>query len=214
MPDVPVIDLAQPVVLILQAGPNRYRLSLADVHLYPELIPPEPALWVLPVGSEKYPHWAWYCAQAHTWSKDNPAGHTGLDINVQLDGKGDVDYHQPVYFLTNGEVQQVAHSNGWLGVIIVRHEHEAKPIWFRYAHLDPSSITVKPGDLVQPAQTAGLIGAYPKEGDHLHLDCAWESFWWAAYKTKTTPWTDPRPILQAHIPPLIVAQMLQDRDAP
>ena len=98
------------------------------------------------------------------------------------------------------------------GVIVVRREHEGKSVWFRYAHLDPAAISVKPGDQVQPAQRAGLIGAYPKEGDHLHLDCAWESFWWACYRTKDVPWTDPRPILEAHIPVATVAQMLQDRD--
>jgi len=172
MPDLPVIDLAKPVELILTAGPNRYRLTLADVHLYPELIPEEPPAWILPVGSDKYSHWAWYCAQYHTWSKANPTGHTGLDLNVQLDGKGDVDYHEPIQFLTAGEVQQVGQSAGRLGVIVVRHDHEGKSIWFRYAHLDPATITVKPGDQVQPAQRASLIGAYPGEGDHLHLDCA------------------------------------------
>ena len=153
-----------------------------------------------------------YCAQAHTWAKANPAGHTGLDLNVQLDGKGDVDYHEPISFLTAGEVQQVGKSSSWLGIIVVRHEHDGKFIWFRYAHLDPATIAVKAGDQVQPGQRAGLIGAYPKEGDHLHLDCAWESFRWACYRTKGVPWTDPRPILEAHIPKAIVAQMLQDGD--
>jgi len=75
-----------------------------------------------------------------------------------------VGYHEPVYFLITGEVQQVGQSSGWLGVVVVRHEHEGKSIWFRYAHLDPASITVKASDQVQPGERAGLIGAYPKVG--------------------------------------------------
>jgi len=213
MPD-PVLDLSQtPARLEIHAGPNRYLLEISGVHLWPLLTEPDPPLWVLPVGSEKYPHWAWYCAQAHTWTKARPTGHTGLDINVQLGGKGDVDFHEPIYFVASGNVCQVGQSAGWLGVVVVQHQHDGNPIWFRYAHLDPATINVEAGQYVTPAQTAGLIGAFPNGGDHLHLDAALSPFNWNAYRDPNVQWTDPRKILEAHVAPFIVGQMLRDKDS-
>ena len=78
---------------------------------------------------------------------------------------------------------------------VVLHVHDGVPVWFRYAHID---VVVAVGDAVEAGQTLGLIADWPNEGDHLHLDAAFDPFS-REWVTPDIRWVDPAPILRAHI---------------
>jgi len=168
--------------------------------------------WEMPVGTSEYPPAMWYCAQYHTY----PSGanrHTGIDLNLDLAPWGDVDRHQPIYAIADGVVHEIGYSAGWLGVVVIRHEHEGQPLWARYAHLE-KSVAVEVGEHVLPGRYIGRIGNYVsgRGGDHLHFDMALDPFGWAYYRTSWVRWIDPVPVLKAHLPEDEVDAMLRKGD--
>lgn len=168
----------------------------------------EPATWAFPVGSVKYPTPLWYCAQYHTWPGVDT--HTGCDLNVGVPPYGDIDRDQPVWACTDGRVHETGYSANWLGVVVILIQHEGKPLWVRYAHLDWASIPVGAGDTVYAGDLLGRLGDYGgrKKGDHCHFDMALDPFGWAYYRTSWVRWIDPVPVLKAHLDPDEVDAML------
>jgi murein DD-endopeptidase MepM/ murein hydrolase activator NlpD len=168
--------------------------------------------WVFPIGTEEAPAEDWYCAQYFTWDGHPEVGHTGLDLNLDRTPYGDVDRGFPVWSIAMGRVHSVGSSIGWVGVVVIEHQHEGQSLYVRYAHLAPDSI-VSEGQLVTPGQLIGVIGNYirGKGGDHLHYDMAPNKFNWWQYRTPDVGWRDPVPILKAHLPPERVDAMLERR---
>ena len=164
--------------------------------------------WHFPVGSTKFPIEEWYCAQFHTYDPDaNPAGHTGLDLNGDRHPWGDVDRDEPTFAIADGVVHDAGCSPGWVGVVVLRIEHNGLPLWVRYAHLDWQSVTVEPGDVVRAGDPLGVIGNYSK-GDHLHFDMARDPFGWNYWRTRYVRWVDPVPVLKAHLSEAMIDAML------
>jgi len=165
--------------------------------------------WAFPVGTTDAPVEDWYCAQFHTW-KGGTTGHTGLDLNLDRSPWGDVDRGFPIWAIASGQVWAVGYSPGWVGVVVIRHQHDGAPLWVRYAHLAPD-ITWVEGQIVAPGDQVGVIGNYTSGlgGDHLHCDMARDAFEWNWYRTPNFSWVDPVPILKAHLDPDKVDAMLR-----
>jgi len=174
-----------------------------------------PPDWAFPVGGAEYPVNLWYAASFHTWSKRNPDGHTGLDLNVQVGGRGGIDEGQPVYAIADGVVEQVGNSAGWLGVVILHIEDVGGvPLYVRYAHLNAKTIPVSAGQYVIAGSTLGYLGDYRNaaghKAAHLHLDAALNHFAWNVYRAPEIAWVDPLPILKAHLDPALVDLMVSE----
>jgi murein DD-endopeptidase MepM/ murein hydrolase activator NlpD len=181
--------------------------SVITDRLYDALdTPDEPELWVLPVGTEDFPPERWYVAQRHTQS------HTGLDINLDEPPWGDVERGFPIFSIASGMVLEVGQSDGWLSVVVIRHQHEGDPIYVRYAHLE--SISLFEGQGVEANNVVGYLGNWKggDGGDHLHFDMALDHFHWAAWRTPGVTWVDPVPVLKAHINPDLVDAMMRRGD--
>ena len=155
--------------------------------------------WMLPVGTEEYPPDRWYVAQFHT-----PSEHTGIDINLDKAPWGDVERGFPIWAIADGVVIQVGYSSGWLGVVVVEHQHQGKPLFVRYAHLE-EELAVDEGDEVVAGDLLGRLGDW-RTGDHLHFDMAGERFVWSEWLTNRQ-WLDPMSVLKAHIDPSFVEAM-------
>lgn len=169
---------------------------------------PEP-MWVFPVGTPAAPVKEWYCKQFHTFDGVD-GGHTGIDLNWDREPWGDVDRGLPVYAVTSGVVDSVGASDGWLGVVVLRVEHEGQPLWVRYGHLDPERMMVDAGQEVGAGFLLGRLGDYQRGagGDHLHFDMALDRFDWPYYRTRGVRWIDPVPVLLAHLQAEWVEAML------
>jgi murein DD-endopeptidase MepM/ murein hydrolase activator NlpD len=181
-----------------------------------EAPPVEPERWAFPVGSEQYPLEQWYCAQYHTYDPGPPpSGHTGLDLNVQVGGKGDVDRGQEVFAIAEGVVTSAGYSNehtgDWLGCVVIRVIHAGRFLWVRYGHLAREEMT-REGQVVDAGDRLGALGNYTggAGGDHLHLDAALDAFEWNWYRSNSIRWVDPLPILRAHLDGGLVDRMLAD----
>ena len=174
---------------------------------------PEPeSQWAYPVGSEEFPTVKWYASQGHRWdAATNPDGHTGCDLNVDQAPWGDVDRGQPIYAVADGIVHDRGYSAGWVGVIVVKHQHDGADLYVRYAHLDSNSFEVEIADQVNAADLLAKLGNYQAAdtGDHLHFDDCLDPITWSEFKTHTKRWVDPVPILKAHLDPAVVDAMLK-----
>ena len=164
--------------------------------------------WVFPVGTAGAPVAEWYCAQYHTFN--GKTGHTGLDLNLDRAPWGDVDRGEPVYAVTAGVVESVGFSESWRGVVVLRVEHEGKPLWVRYAHLEREPVMVDAGQEVSAGYLLGRLGDYQRGagGDHLHFDMALDAFGWNYWLTPGIRWVDPVRVLRAHLPAEWVEAML------
>ena len=174
-----------------------------DCGVYAKFVYPEEGAWAFPVGNGQYIPERWYAATVHdlTGALNNGYKHTGIDLN--LDGPyGDSErtLGLSVYAVADGVVTYV--TNAWSGVpmIIIRHEHDGQPIFFRYAHIVP---VVMLDQTVKAGLALGSFadwGSSIKKGDHLHLDCALDKFD-RQWLTPTIRWLDPVDVLKQHLPP-------------
>jgi len=173
-------------------------------------------VWAFPVGTEKYPAEAWYCATVHDPSgrANNGYGHTGIDLNVDRWPWGDVDRGQPVRAVADGIIQAVSYSSRYLGSVILEVEHNGGLLYWRYWHLmnDELFQSLEPLQAVRAGDVLGYIGNYTlgAGGDHLHLDCATRLFgphWWFT-RHADVEWIDPVPVLMAHLDQKRVDKML------
>ena len=169
----------------------------------PEIVP-----WVLPVSEGDYPSASWYCATWHdlTGVRNGGYKHTGIDLNLDLPPWGDVEraLGLSVYAIADGVVTYS--TPNWSGVpmIVVRHEHDGKPLWVRYGHVTQVAFR---GDIVMAGQRLGGFADYPDAGDHLHFDMALDEFT-REWLTSEIRWIDPVPVLKIHHDPATVDAML------
>lgn len=174
----------------------------------------EPPPWHFPVSSDKYPIEQWYIASRHLERGTIWAGgiHTGIDYNVEVYPRGDIDRGQPVSAITDGTIYATGYSQACLASIVIQVEHEEKPLWVRYWHLADDDLfkSWRPGLPVAAGQKLGHLGNYLRGGDHLHFDMCREAFhpcvWWtrmngATNEEKLARWVDPVLILKAHLDP-------------
>jgi murein DD-endopeptidase MepM/ murein hydrolase activator NlpD len=95
--------------------------------------------------------------------------HAGEDW-IYTDGGGNEG--RPVYSIGHGTILY-AQPLGWgidQGTIIVRHVFtDGKTILSFYGHLQPDSVTLRPGDCVTRGEQIGLIGN-PRGRPHLHFE--------------------------------------------
>ena len=179
-------------------------------------IPHTEQQWSFPVGNDQYPPEIWYAAVVHdlTGAKNNGYKHTGIDLNLDDPPYGDIERHKglAVYAIADGQVTFVDESWSGVPMIVIRHEHEGKPLWVRYAHIVPTVIL---SQYVKAGQTLGGFadwGHSPTKGDHLHFDMATEPFtteW--LNKQRVINWVNPVDILKQHLDPARVDAMLKKR---
>ena len=171
-----------------------------------------PSTWHFPVGSEQYPIEQWYIASRHLEHGTIWAGgiHTGIDYNVEVPPRGDIDRNQPVFAVANGTIYATGYSQSCLASIVIEVQHEGKPLWVRYWHLANDALfkSWRPGLSIEAGQELGHLGDYKKGGDHLHFDMCKEAFhpcvWWTSMDgttNKLARWVDPVLILKAHLDP-------------
>jgi murein DD-endopeptidase MepM/ murein hydrolase activator NlpD len=171
-----------------------------------------PERWAFPVNDPAN----WYVAVFHDESgrRNNGYRHTGIDINLDKKPHGDVDRGQPIYSVCPGIVHAIHYSRSYLGGVVVKAEHEGKPLYIRYWHLanDTTFSDLAQWQTVGPGQLLGHIGNYRlgDTGDHLHFDMRTLPFyahWW--FTRHASGWVDPVPILKAHLDPVLVNEMLR-----
>lgn len=173
--------------------------------------------WNFPVGSVQYPTEKWYCACWHdpTGARNGGYQHTGIDLNVDVWPRGDIDRGQPAWAVTGGTVHAVGYDRYYLGGIVVKSLVEGAYLWWRYWHLEFGLLGQMwaPGDEICAGDLVGHIGNYTlgAGGDHVHLDCARHPFepnWWFT-RHPEVQWVDPLPILERYLDPALVEKMVE-----
>ena len=208
------------VYMLSEAGADFALLTL-EGRAYLEVLDESPA-WHFPIGSKKYPVEKWYIASRHLERSTIWAGgvHTGVDYNVEVPPRGDIDRGQPVFAIADGAVYATGYSQTSLASIVIEVQHERKPLWVRYWHLDDDALfkSWRPGLPIEAGQELGHLGNYLKGGDHLHFDMCKVAFhprvWWtrtsgATNEEKLARWVDPVPVLKAHLDPNTVDASLR-----
>ena len=182
----------------------------------------KPLAWHFPVGSDKYPVEQWYIASRHLEHGTIWAGgvHTGIDYNVEVSPRGDIDRGQPVFAIADGSIYATGYSQTSLASIVIEIQHEGKLLWVRYWHLADDDLfkSWRPGLPVEAGRELGHLGNYLRGGDHLHFDMCREAFhpcvWWtrtsgATNAEKLASWVDPVPVLKVHLDPDVVDKSLR-----
>lgn len=100
--------------------------------------------------------------------------HTGADLNLNAP-YWNADKDANVYACSAGVVTWAGTLPGtWGGVVVIKHNplSDGTPVYTRYAHLRPNSITVSIGDNVPRGCAIGQIGPMPGAAgsEHLHFD--------------------------------------------
>ena len=108
------------------------------------------------------------------------------------------NFGQPVYNIGHGLVTY-AEPNGWgrdKGVVIIQHTFaDGSSLLSFYGHLDPPSVTLKPGLCVTRGQQIGKIGR-PRTSPHLHFEIRTH----LPYQTGTGYWAED-PTQEGWLPP-------------
>ncbi len=194
---------------------KRARWTLELSHLL-NSEPPSPLKWFLPVGSTEYPPEMWYIANRHSLDGVGNGGriHSGVDWNVQVWPRGDVDYLQPLWCVTRSTVYAVAYSQNYLGSVVLKTEENGEDLYIRYWHLANNDTfrALAVGQVIEGGVCLGNIGNYKlgAGGDHAHWDTARSPFdvhWWLTRHPKVL-WCDPIPILKRHFDPVVIDAMM------
>ena len=199
------------VYMITEAGAD-FILQTLEGRAYFKVL--TDAVWHFPVGSDQYPIGQWYIASRHLERGTIWAGgiHTGIDYNVEVPPRGDVDRGQPVFAVADGTIYGTGRSQTSLASIVIEVQHEYEPLWVRYWHLADDDLfkSWRPGLPISAGQELGHLGNYLKGGDHLHFDMCKRAFhpcvWWASTSGATNNerlsyWVDPVSVLKAHLDP-------------
>ena len=175
-------------------------------------IPDQPQSWHFPVGSDEYPIEKWYIATVHdlTGKANNGYKHSGIDYNVEVPPRGDIDRGQPVFAIADGTVYGTWHSERNLASVVIQVTHMGAPLYVRYWHLarDNTFLNLRPGLAVTVGQTIGHLGSYIPGGDHLHFDMALDAFHPGCWLTPSVRWVDPVTVLEYHLDPGLVEASL------
>ena len=177
------------------------------------IIANQPAGWHFPVGSLKYPIEQWYIATFHdlTGKANNGYKHSGIDYNVEIYPRGDIDRGQPVFAVASGRVYGTWYSGRNLASVVIQVTHQGAPLYVRYWHLarDDTFLSLRPGLPVTVGQTLGHLGSYKPGGDHLHFDMALDPFHPGCWLIPAVRWVDPVTVLEYHLDPEIVEASLR-----
>lgn len=177
------------------------------------IIADQPAGWHFPVGSLKYPIEKWYVATHHdlTGKANNGYKHSGIDYNVEVYPRGDIDRGQPVFAIASGRVYGTWYSKRNLASVVIQITHQNAPLYVRYWHLarDDTFLNLRPGLPVIVGQTLGHLGSYKPGGDHLHFDMALDPFHPGCWLVPAVRWVDPVTVLEYHLDPKIVEASLR-----
>jgi len=123
----------------------------------------KPLPWHFPVGSDEYPIEQWYIASVHdlTGVKNNGYKHSGIDYNVEVPPRGDVDRGQPVWAIAGGEVYGTWHTERNLASVVIKVYHDDVPLYVRYWHLarDVTFLGLRPGLEIGAGQCLGHLGS-------------------------------------------------------
>jgi murein DD-endopeptidase MepM/ murein hydrolase activator NlpD len=96
--------------------------------------------------------------------------HAGDDIEFADDASRAREI--PVGAIADGEIVRVSRVSGYGGVIVTRHAINGRIITALYGHLDLSSVTLRPGDLVTRGQFLANLGEHEStetDGERKHL---------------------------------------------
>ena len=174
---------------------------------------PEPSAWHFPVGSDEYPIEQWYIATVHdlTGKANNGYKHSGIDYNVEVLPRGDIDRGQPVFAVADGSIYGTWHSQRNLASVVIQVSHQGAPLYVRYWHLarDDTFLNLRPDMPVTVGQTLGHLGSYKPGGDHLHFDMALDPFHPGCWLIAAVRWVDPVIVLEYHLNPEIVEASLR-----
>lgn len=196
-------DFGGDTALVLTTTTNRIDLTIPD----------PPQAWHFPIGSDKYPPEQWYIATFHdlTGKANNGYEHSGIDYNVEVYPRGDIDRGQPVFAIASGRVYGTWHSERNLASVVIQVTHQGAPLYVRYWHLarDDTFLSLRPGLPVTVGQTLGHLGSYKPGGDHLHFDMALDPFHPGCWLIPAVRWIDPVIVLEYHLDPAIVEASLR-----
>lgn len=132
--------------------------------------------WCSPVDDcekRSYPPSPWHISNGFLNEyklKDHQAIHTGEDVNLN----GGADIGATVRAIGDGQVvfAQIVPDTTWIGLVVIRHDHDGTFTCSRYAHL--TNLLVQKDDFVTAGQPLGVISdtdvidhAFPP---HLHFD--------------------------------------------
>ena len=201
------------VFMITEAGADFILQTLEGRAYFKVLGKPLPLPWHFPVGSDEYPIEQWYVASVHdlTGVKNNGYKHSGIDYNVEVPPRGDIDRGQPVWAVAGGEVYGTWHTERNLASVVIKVYHDDVPLYVRYWHLarNDAFLGLRPGMAIEAGRCLGLLGDYKPGGDHLHFDMALDAFHPGCWLVPGVRWVDPVPILKAHLDPDIVDASLK-----
>jgi len=210
---IKMVGTPGPDVHCLNEAGADFALLTYEGRAYFKVLDDKPSAWHFPVGSDKYPIEKWYIATVHdlTGVKNNGYKHSGIDYNVQVLPRGDIDRGQPVFAITSGTIYGTWHSKRNLASVVIQVIHQGAPLWVRYWHLarDDTFLNLRSGLSVECGQTLGHLGDYKRGGDHLHFDMALDSFHPGCWLIPAVRWVDPVPVLKAHLDPDIVDASLR-----
>jgi len=182
-----------------------------QAHFY--ITTPAPQPWSFPIGSDEYPPEKWYIATVHDLTGKANGGykHSGIDYNVEVPPRGDIDRGQPVFAIADGTVYGTWHSERNLASVVIQVSHMDAPLWVRYWHLarDDTFLNLRPGLAVTAGQIIGHLGSYAPGGDHLHFDMALDAFHPGCWLVPAVRWVDPVTVLEYHLDPKIVEASLR-----
>lgn len=174
---------------------------------------PKPSAWHFPIGSDEYPVKQWYIATVHdlTGKANNGYKHSGIDYNVEVLPRGDIDRGQPVFAVSSGRVYGTWHSQRNLASVVIQVSHKGAPLYVRYWHLarDNTFLNLRPGLALEAGQRLGHLGDYKRGGDHLHFDMALDPFHPGCWLIAAVRWVDPVIVLEYHLDPETVEASLR-----
>jgi len=190
-----------------------FTITTPTHHATFNIIADQPADWHFPIGSLKYPPEKWYIATVHdlTGKLNRGYKHSGVDYNIEVLPRGDIDRGQPVHAVSSGRVYGTWHSQRNLASVVIQVNHQNAPLYVRYWHLarDTTFLNLRPNMPVTAGQTLGHLGDYKRGGDHLHFDMALDPFHPGCWLVPAVRWVDPVTVLKYHLDPKIVEASLR-----
>ena len=199
------------VFMITEAGADFILQTLegrAYFKVLDEVLP-----WHFPVGSDEYPIEKWYIATVHdlTGARNSGYKHSGIDYNVEVAPRGDVDRGQPVWAVAGGEIYGTWHTERNLASVVIKVYHDDVPLYVRYWHLaqDATFLNLRPGLEIEAGRCLGHLGSYAPGGAHLHFDMALDAFHPGCWLVSGVRWIAPVAVLKAHLAPNIVDASLR-----
>jgi len=177
---------------LLQAALNSIESAQADIQTVVDLSnvtapvnPMRVGEYVPPVTGDPS---EWYFASTH-----KPPSHYGLDINLRISPRGDVELGYPVLATCAGLVAFAGRARGtsWGNLIVTMSLDDTGPIYWRYGHC--KDLMVKRGEFVRSGQQIGTIGKgyNNRYYAHLHLDAARGLQGPGEWGNKDIEWLDP-----------------------